>query len=98
MNDTFTHHMNEIDRFAKERNWGRYHSPKNLSMALAVEAAELMELYQWVGPDGEPDIHAVQDEIADVMIYALRLCSVLGISPGFAITRKMEKNKIKYPA
>jgi len=98
MNDSFTAQMTKIDQFAKTRKYERFHTPKNLSMALAVEAAELMEHYQWLEPGQDADVFAAQDEIADVMIYALRMCSVLGVDPAFAIGLKLGKNEMKHPA
>ncbi len=72
-----------LREFAKERDWEDYHSPKNLSMALSVEAAELMELFQWVTPEQsrrvgehEDHFHELEEELADVAIYVLRLADV----------------------
>lgn len=101
--------MSEIDpllakirTFAEERNWGKFHSPKNVSMALAVEASELLEHFQWmteeesrnVAPDKKSDI---ADEAADVFLYLLRICDEMGIDLINAAHQKIEKNAIKYP-
>ena len=75
-----------LREFAAERDWDQYHSPKNLAMALAVEAAELMEIFQWVG-----------DEIADICIYAIRLSDIMGVDLDAAIYRKIDQNIEKYP-
>ena len=90
--------------FARERDWEEYHSPKNLSMALSVEAAELMELFQWVTPeqsrrvgDHENNLRELEEELADVAIYVLRLADVAGIDIEAAINRKIEANAVKYP-
>ena len=94
---------NAVRKFAAERDWDQFHSPKNLAMALSVEAAELLELFQWLT---EPQSRAltaedhakVSDEIADVLIYLLRVADKLGIDPVAAAQRKMIANAKKYPA
>ena len=91
-----------LERFAEARQWKRFHSPKNLSMALAVEAAELLEIFQWLDEaesrNPAPEILAqVREEIGDVQIYLTRLASQLGIDPIQAAWRKLEKNEMKYP-
>ena len=90
--------------FRNERDWAQFHTVKNLSAALAIEAAELQELLLWKN-DGEVDDFVrskaghreVSDEVADVMIYALLLCDAAGIDPSAAIRVKLEKNAAKYP-
>lgn len=90
--------------FAKERDWEQFHSLKNLSMALAGEAAELMEPFQWA-KDGEDfklmgDAEkrlAVEEELADVLIYAMQFANRAEIDIASAIRSKMEKNALKYP-
>ena len=96
--------QSRLRNFAAERDWERYHSPKNLSMALAVEASELMEIFQWVGAEESrkvvehPDtIDQVGAEIADVCIYAIRLADVIGVDLDASIDRKIEQNNKKYP-
>ena len=94
----------KIDQFSVDRDWEKFHSPKNLTMALAVEAAELMELFQWEdGNDGIENFSskkklAVTQEVADVLIYLLRFCSVTNIDPLDAIEEKLKNNAEKYPA
>lgn len=88
--------------FAAERAWERYHAPKNLAMALAAEAGELLEVFQWLGEDESrrlaPDAHAAaQDEIADVLLYLVRLCDELGIDPVVCAERKLADNARRYP-
>jgi len=91
-----------LDEFAAQRDWERFHTPKNLAMSIAIEAAEIMELVQWV--DGsEPIANTANDspiaeEIADVLAYLLRLSSVLKIDPAQALAMKIKKNAMKYPA
>ena len=89
--------------FCAARDWHRYHTPKNLVMALSVEAAELVEHFQWDTADaylkmGAEKRAAVADEIADVLIYLTELADVLDIDMLDATTRKLVKNAQKYPA
>ena len=89
--------------FCAARDWHRFHTPKNLVMALSVEAAELVEHFQWATPEESlalaPEKRAeVADEIADVLIYLTELADVLGIDPIAAAREKIVKNAIKYPA
>jgi len=94
--------LDHIERFRKERNWQQFHTPKNLAMALSVECAELLEIFQWMTPeqslDPERAIRAhVEEEIGDVMIYLCLLASTLGIDPSAAALKKMKVNEKKYP-
>lgn len=89
--------------FAAARDWDQFHLPKNLAMALIVEAAELVEHFQWLTPRQSSSLEAerraaVGEEIADVLLYLIRLADVLGIDPIEAARAKMVKNAIKYPA
>jgi NTP pyrophosphatase (non-canonical NTP hydrolase) len=89
--------------FAAQRDWDKFHAPKNLAMALMVEAAELAEHFQWLTAheSGRLDRKAkaeVADEIADVLIYLVRLADRLGVDLADAARRKMAKNRAKYPA
>ena len=94
-----------VDRFVQERNWSQFHNPKNLSMALAIEAAELMEHFQWldldesraVAQDAER-VAAVAEELADVLCYALALANELKLDVADSVRAKMIKNAEKYPA
>ncbi|HJN09765.1 MAG: nucleotide pyrophosphohydrolase [Pirellulaceae bacterium] len=94
-----------VRRFVDARDWQKFHSPKNLTMALAIEAAELMEHFQWssedasrvIGDDPEK-LRAVAEELADVLCYALAIANELNIDVSTAMQEKMDKNKIKYPA
>ncbi len=88
--------------FADEREWGQFHTPKNLTMALAVEAAELMELFMWVDSQEsknimETDREKIEHEVADVAAYLLALCGRYNIDLSSAFERKMELNSRKYP-
>jgi NTP pyrophosphatase (non-canonical NTP hydrolase) len=92
-----------VQQFVDERNWRKFHNAKNLSMSLAIEAAELMEHFQWLTTDevvaGEQqDFTEIADELADVTCYALALANVLKIDLTKAVNSKMVKNRKKYPA
>jgi NTP pyrophosphatase (non-canonical NTP hydrolase) len=94
-----------VRAFAIERDWEQFHSPKNLVMGLAVEAAELMEHFLWMDVEasrqvvGDPArLAEVADEMADVANYLLNLSNVLGIDLSDAVVRKIAKNAEKYPA
>lgn len=92
----------QVGKFADARDWGQFHTPKNLAMALAVEAAELMEHFQWLTPRQSVALpartrRAVAREIADVLIYLVRLSDVLGIDPLAAAFAKLPVNARKYP-
>jgi NTP pyrophosphatase (non-canonical NTP hydrolase) len=91
--------------FVAERDWSQFHSPKNVSMALAIEAAELMEHFQWLTTEAsrklkdEPTkLAEIGEELADVIGYSFALANELGIDVSSAIRAKMEKNAAKYPA
>jgi len=91
-----------IRQFSRERDWLRFHTPKNLTMALSVEVAELMEHFQWLptGADSELDEAArtgVRHEMADVMVYLIQLADHLGVDLRAAVLEKMELNREKYP-
>lgn len=92
----------QLGRFADERDWEQFHSPKNLSMALAVEVSELMEHFQWLTEKQSLELAPeslvkVREEIGDVLIYLTRLASRLGIDPLAAAFEKLELNRAKYP-
>ena len=90
-----------LREFVRERDWEQFHSPKNLAMALSVEAAEIVEHFQWLTQDQSLGVSdetraAVQDEIADVLIFLTMLADKLGIDPVAAAKEKLAKNKKKY--
>ncbi len=93
-----------VRQFVAERDWRQFHTPKNLSMSLAIEAAELMEHFQWLTAEQsqavatKPDeLQAVGEELADVACYLLALANELDIDVASAMDDKMRKNAIKYP-
>lgn len=91
--------------FVQERDWSQFHSPKNLSMALAVEAAELMEHFQWLEvaesrevAENSDRLAAAAEEIADVLAYTLAIANSMGVDLSATLHAKMVKNAAKYPA
>ena len=91
--------------FVDERDWNKYHNPKDLAISIAIEAAELMELFQWMGQiemekmaKDDDNLLRIREELADVMILCLNMGNTLGIDLSQAIVEKIEKNKAKYPA
>jgi NTP pyrophosphatase (non-canonical NTP hydrolase) len=94
----------QVRRFAQERDWEQFHDPKNLSMALAGEAGELLEIFQWLTPaqataimDDVTRAEAVRHELADVLAYLLRLADVLQVDLAAALRSKMALNARRYP-
>lgn len=94
----------DLRRFSDAREWERFHSPKNLSIALAVEASELLERFQWLTDEESralrerpDDYRAVVEELADVLIYLIRLADKLNVDLEQAVADKMWKNEQKYP-
>lgn len=89
-----------IAGFVRERDWEQFHTPKNLAMSIAIEAAELMEIFQW-GPEAAEmvpdDLAKVREELADVVIYCLAMANRLGIDLSSAVKEKVAKNSRKYP-
>jgi NTP pyrophosphatase (non-canonical NTP hydrolase) len=93
----------QLRAFAAERDWDQFHSPKNLAMALSGEAGELLEVFQWLTEEQSRSLPpealaAARDEIADVLLYLVRLSDKLGIDPIAAADRKLVANAEKYPA
>ncbi len=102
MNDPFQELKEELRIFADKRDWKQFHSPKNLSMALIVEAAELVEHFQWLSQDQSMKLSpnkqtAVSEELADILIYLVRLADRLDIDLQHAVARKIKINELKYP-
>ena len=83
-----------IRNFNKDRNWDQFHSPENLAKSVSIEAGELLECFQW---NSNYDLHAVSDEIADVMIYCILLSDKLNLNMKDEILRKINDNAKKYP-
>lgn len=88
----------ELDQFASDRDWQKFHTPPNLAKAISIEAAELLENYLWEDPTGKTGFRdRVAEEVADIMIYALMFCTKNDIDPIEAIRAKMLINAEKYP-
>jgi NTP pyrophosphatase (non-canonical NTP hydrolase) len=92
-----------LRKFVAERDWDQFHSPKNLAMALGVEAAELMEHFQWLSEEqsrrlAPEKLDEVRDEMADVLVYLVRLADKLDVDLLDAAAKKIGKNALKYPA
>jgi len=92
----------EINAFIKERNWEKFHSPKNLAMALTVETAELLEIFQWMTAEessapSPKTLEHIEEEIGDVMIYLSTIAASLGLDPIRAAQKKLLLNAEKYP-
>ncbi len=89
--------------FRRERDWEQFHNPKDIAISLSIEAAELLEWFQWRTPDEVQTMlasdkrEALEDEIADVAVYLTYLCHDLQIDLPAVISRKMQKNAAKYP-
>jgi dCTP diphosphatase len=101
---TFAEFKERILKFSEEREWGQFHSPKNISMALAAEAAELMEHFLWIDSaqsrallDDPVKGPKIREELADILIYALEFANRTGIDVSKAIDDKIRVNGIKYP-
>ena len=93
---------NEIRKFVEDRDWEKFHTPKNISMALSVEASELLEIFQWHDDDSfnenkEKLTNLSKDEVADIFYYLLRMCQILEIDLEKVFFEKMKKNVLKYP-
>ncbi len=89
-----------LEKFTEERNWRKYHTPKNLAISMAIEAAELLEHFQWENPsfDEVKNKEEVADEVADIMIYAILFMNYMGKHVEDVIMKKIKKNAKKYPA
>lgn len=81
--------------FVAERDWGQFHSPENLAKSISIEAAELLELFQW---NADADEQRLRDELADVLTYCILLADRIGADPQQLILDKLEQTRAKYPA
>ncbi|MEE9594426.1 MAG: nucleotide pyrophosphohydrolase [Candidatus Hydrothermarchaeales archaeon] len=94
----------KAEKFRDERDWLKFHTPKNLAVSISIEAAEMLELFQWKDPSAEEVLRekelaeALEEELADILIYCLNVANVLNIDLSSAIERKLEANNEKYPA
>ena len=93
-----------LREFRDERDWEKFHDPKNLAEAVSIEAAELLELFLWKSPDDversikDPEFkHSVEEELADILCFSLSLANVADIDVSCAVVKKIETNRLKYP-
>ena len=84
-----------IHTFIKDRDWEQYHTPANLAKSISIEAAELLECFQW--SDTDYDLEHVKEELADVLVYCRNLLDELGLDEDEIVMSKMDKNEAKYP-
>ena len=91
--------MDEINKFRDDRDWRQFHNEKDLAISISLEAAELLELFQWKAPEEvrETSIERIKEELADILIYSHMLASNLDLDIDEIIEAKLEKNNIKYP-
>ncbi len=87
--------IDRIRRFSEDRDWNQFHSPENLAKSIVIEAAELLECFQW--SDTEYDLQHVKEELADVIVYTQDLLDKLGLDADEIVNMKMEQNEKKYP-
>ena len=100
MNQDIKRLQSKISSFCEERDWDKFHTPKNLAISICLEAAELLENFQWAKEDlilNKDNVVRISDEIADVLIYAIRLCEIMGLDPIDIANKKIKKNGVKYP-
>jgi len=83
-----------LRQFVSERDWGQFHTPENLAKSISIEAAELLENYQWIE---SPELSAVKAELADVLTYCYLLADKLGLDPETIVLEKLQETKTKYP-
>jgi NTP pyrophosphatase (non-canonical NTP hydrolase) len=93
-----------LKQFADARDWEKFHTPKNLAIALSVEVSELAEIFQWLTPEESAGVmesvknaDAVRDELADVMIYLTRIASILGVDLIREANAKIDRNEVRFP-
>ena len=87
--------INRIRKFTEDRDWDQFHSPANLAKSIGIEAAELLECFQW--SDNQYDIQHIKEELADVLVYSQNLLDKLGLDADEIINMKMSQNEAKYP-
>jgi dCTP diphosphatase len=96
--------QNKVIEFRDARDWAQYHNPKDAAISLTLEAAELLEIFQWKNPQeveaikSEPEERRrVKEELGDILIYALNMCHTFGFDPSEVILEKLDINEKKYP-
>jgi NTP pyrophosphatase (non-canonical NTP hydrolase) len=103
-NTSVNHLKQKLAKFVKDRDWAQYHSPKNLSMSIAIEAAELMEVFQWANIEeshkilkNKKKLEDIKDELADIAMFVMEFCNMFDIDLSSAVLKKLKKNAKKYP-
>ena len=103
-NVTIAQLKKEIKKFSEERNWSKYHKPKDLAISISIEAGELLEIFQWLTDEENEQasmdpkkMNRIKSELADVFAYALNLSNRLGIDVSKAVLNKIKENEQKYP-
>ena len=91
-----------VSEFIEEREWGKYHTPKNIAESIVIEASELLQIFQWIDnadslKHGLENRDRVEEELADIIIYCLSMANVLDVNLTKAVLNKLEKNRRKYP-
>lgn len=96
---TYEHVAARVKQFGVERDWEQYHNGKDLALSLTLEAAELLEHFQWVSAEeaAEKNLEGIKEELSDVLIYAMQIADTLGIDLLAEADRKIDKNAMKYP-
>lgn len=91
--------INQVLKFRDDRNWKQFHNPKDLALSISLEAAELLEVFQWSGSDTvcESKKDKIREELADVLIYCIQMADVCGLNIDEIIQEKMKRNNEKYP-
>lgn len=87
--------IDRIRKFTEERDWDQFHSPANLAKSIVIEAAELLECFQW--SDEDYDLQHIKEELADVIVYSQNLLDKLGLDADEIVNMKMSQNEVKYP-
>ena len=87
--------IDRIRSFTEDRDWDQFHTPSNLAKSIVIEAAELLECFQW--SDTEFDLQHVKEELADVLVYSQNLLDILGLDADEIVNMKMAQNEAKYP-
>ena len=103
-NTTIGHLISQVREFLEERNWEKYHNPKDIAESISIEAAELLQLFQWVKSEESQQfksdslkVQRIREELADVVLYCLSMANTLSIDLTTAILDKIKQNSVKYP-
>lgn len=91
--------INQVLKFRDDRNWRQFHNPKDLALSISLEAAELLEVFQWSGADTvcESKKDKIKEELADILVYCIHMSDVCGLDMDEIIQEKMKRNNEKYP-